>query len=277
MTSSPVVCPRCGNQIPEWASGVCYTCLRIEKEEKRYGRRQSRRGSSTPHGKSRERSQDMVACYTCGKLVRADRLASHKWYAHGTKKGSKPKGDAQQVAVESQPLTTSSLIPCPICAFSMLADQLPEHLRYHERQSISGYVNRQLQREGINRLLQDIYGAPHFLSDILREGGLSNEEIYRLRYHYLDEYLANLVRRLCVWWATTFAASQARFLILHYKLAGQPGLTTGTEETTGNEALSLHEACLKRLRARSGKRQLERIIVNVAQHLLSESSQDDFV
>lgn len=33
------VCPRCGNNIPEWSHGVCYTCVRIENDHRRYGRR----------------------------------------------------------------------------------------------------------------------------------------------------------------------------------------------------------------------------------------------
>jgi hypothetical protein len=33
------VCPKCGNIIPSWAAGVCYRCLRISKDEKRFGRR----------------------------------------------------------------------------------------------------------------------------------------------------------------------------------------------------------------------------------------------
>lgn len=32
-------CPHCGNVIPEWTNGVCYTCIRIEREYRRYGRR----------------------------------------------------------------------------------------------------------------------------------------------------------------------------------------------------------------------------------------------
>lgn len=33
------ICPKCGNIIPDWAAGVCYRCLRIGKDEKRFGRR----------------------------------------------------------------------------------------------------------------------------------------------------------------------------------------------------------------------------------------------
>lgn len=33
------ICPKCGNEIPDWAAGVCYRCLRIGKDEKRFGRR----------------------------------------------------------------------------------------------------------------------------------------------------------------------------------------------------------------------------------------------
>lgn len=33
------ICPECGNIIPDWAAGVCYRCLRIGKDEKRFGRR----------------------------------------------------------------------------------------------------------------------------------------------------------------------------------------------------------------------------------------------
>ena len=43
-----MICPHCGNQILEWAGGVCYVCDRIAKEQRRYGRRSKARKRSTP-------------------------------------------------------------------------------------------------------------------------------------------------------------------------------------------------------------------------------------
>ncbi len=37
-------CSKCGNTVPDWAKGICYRCVQIDKDRKRYG---SRRLSQT--------------------------------------------------------------------------------------------------------------------------------------------------------------------------------------------------------------------------------------
>jgi hypothetical protein len=39
VTNMGYYCSRCGNDIPDWANGVCPVCVRIERDEKRYGKR----------------------------------------------------------------------------------------------------------------------------------------------------------------------------------------------------------------------------------------------
>jgi len=55
--------------------------------------------------------------------------------------------------------------------------------------------------EGINRLLEDIYGHPRRLSDILHDVGIGEDEIAWLRCDYLNAYLAGLLRRWRSWMA----------------------------------------------------------------------------
>jgi len=45
---------------------------------------------------------------------------------------------------------------------------------------------------GLNRLLEDIYGYPRRLSEILRDAGVGEDEITQLRRDHLDTYLAGL-------------------------------------------------------------------------------------
>ena len=46
----------------------------------------------------------------------------------------------------------------------------------------------------INRLLEDVFKKPRPLSDILRDAGMGEDEITRLRSDHLDIYLAGLLR-----------------------------------------------------------------------------------
>lgn len=49
-------CGQCGNAIPDWANGVCYTCGRIEKEQQRFGSRRQARTRSRKRGTSSNRA-----------------------------------------------------------------------------------------------------------------------------------------------------------------------------------------------------------------------------
>jgi len=53
----------------------------------------------------------------------------------------------------------------------------------------------QARLQNINRLLEDIYSHPRLLSDILRDAGMGEDEIIRLRRDHLDAYLGGLLGR----------------------------------------------------------------------------------
>lgn len=78
------ICPTCGNQIPEWANGVCYTCTRNKREQKRYGKRRPDKRPLSPETEPPTKKR-RVTCSLCGKKIRQDRLPSHQWHAHAVK------------------------------------------------------------------------------------------------------------------------------------------------------------------------------------------------
>lgn len=123
------ICPKCGNQIQAWAHGVCHTCGRIERDHKRYGRRQPpKRRKKSKSIPSRTR---MLRCNICGREVRSDRLGSHRWNAHGIRPYSsdKPVALGQPPAIPPEP--EKELIACPFCNNRMPVEKLLKHLEHH--------------------------------------------------------------------------------------------------------------------------------------------------
>jgi len=53
--------------------------------------------------------------------------------------------------------------------------------------------SRKRQRKAINQLLSDLYDSPRHLSDILRDGRLTSQQIARLKEKYLPRFLDALV------------------------------------------------------------------------------------
>jgi hypothetical protein len=308
------ICPRCGNTIFDYQSGICNTCSRIAKEDRRFGRHKPRRTTSPVIGTKRLRSRPTVTCSICGKEIRADHLVSHRWYAHNIKifataPDDPPAPPKQRLhrAVPAHTQPDGPAVLCPRCHFSMPLAHLPDHLRYHDwlikmaqeadELPISNIgitadppepsgttldklylsfkipedtTSQRLRREGINRLLQDIYGSPRLLSDILNQGELTQDAINQLRREHLNRYITNLVQRLLAWWAIILPTSHARILVEYYQLAHLTETDSKALPSSAKPVIDL--SILEPLQTTAKKARLEAIIVDVAQYLLS----DDF-
>ncbi|MCA9930131.1 MAG: RecQ family ATP-dependent DNA helicase [Anaerolineales bacterium] len=83
-----MICATCGNQIPKWANGICYTCTRNKQEQKRYGKRRPDKRPARPKTEA-STTKRRVTCSLCGKKIRRDRLRGHQWHAHGVKSFTK--------------------------------------------------------------------------------------------------------------------------------------------------------------------------------------------
>jgi len=129
--------------------------------------------------------------------------------------------------------------------------------------------------QSINRLLKDVYGHPRRLSDILRDAGLSEDEITRLRSDHLDTYLAGLLQRWRSWMAQVLPSRRDDIIIRRYKLSGspQPSLADlGDEYGISRERVrQLEKDALKRLRHPERRRRLERIALETAKEILGRS------
>jgi AraC-like DNA-binding protein len=82
----------------------------------------------------------------------------------------------------------------------------------------------QTRLQSINRLLEDIYGHPCRLSDILHDAGMGEDEITRLRRDHLDVYLAMLLRRWRSWMAETLPSRRNDVIVRRYGLNSRPDL-----------------------------------------------------
>ncbi|MBM4467623.1 MAG: hypothetical protein FJ014_19065, partial [Chloroflexi bacterium] len=80
----------------------------------------------------------------------------------------------------------------------------------------------QARLQSINKFLEEIYGHPRWLSDILRAAGMGEDEITRLRSDHLDDYLAGLLRRWRSWMAEILPSRRDDIVVRRYGLNGSP-------------------------------------------------------
>ena len=167
--------------------------------------------------------------------------------------------------------------------------------------SMSGLTPETRTRlDGINRLLEDIYGHPRRLSDVLRDAGMGEDEIARLRSDHLDAYLGRLLGRWRTWMAEVLpsrrddipSTGSGHRIVRHYGLKGPPRPTLADPSgraprlssaksswrSLSNEygisrerVRQLEKDALKRLRHPARRRRLERIALETAKELLSGS------
>jgi DNA-directed RNA polymerase sigma subunit (sigma70/sigma32) len=129
--------------------------------------------------------------------------------------------------------------------------------------------------DGINRLLEDVFKEPRLLSDMLRDAGLSEEEIARLRRDHLDAYVAGLLRRWRSWMAEILPSRRDDIVVRRYGLNGPPRPTLADlsdEYGISRERVrQLEKDALKRLRHPARRRRLERIALETAKEILGRS------
>ena len=273
-------CSGCGNELPAWAGGVCYTCGRIRREEKRFG----------SHPSARKRAHQTPA----------------------TPRAQVPSPGSVGSGFTLPPRMTDaeSLEPpdrCPICGQEVPQDGLEEHIKLHTRpqrthvslrrtskepsrpasqpaiprdtetpppgNSAHGQTPLQARRQAINRLLAEINGTKYLLSDILRKGGISQADITRIH----EERLVNFIDELLTIWRVAFAgelASGAWYVMT--RSYGLDGVSPASDERLAEElavpqqrVVEIRTKILKVLRAPASRHHLENLTVIVARGQLS--------
>ncbi|MDX1613239.1 MAG: hypothetical protein R3300_02950 [Candidatus Promineifilaceae bacterium] len=68
----------------------------------------------------------------------------------------------------------------------------------------------------INRLLKELFGRPTYLSGLLAQAGLSQNDIACLRDNHLDQYLERLMLHWIAWWETLLLPISVTVLRKHY-------------------------------------------------------------
>jgi DNA-directed RNA polymerase sigma subunit (sigma70/sigma32) len=135
----------------------------------------------------------------------------------------------------------------------------------------------QIRLQNMNGFLEDIYGHPRRLSDILRDAGMGEDEIARLGRDHLDTYLAGLLQRWQSWMAEILPSRRDDIIIRRYSLNGPPRPSLahlGNEYGISRERVrQLEKDALKRLRHPARRRRLGHIAVEVAEEILNRPAE----
>ncbi len=263
-------CSGCGNEIPDWAGGVCYTCGRIHREEKRFGahpsaRKRARMTPATPAARPRSVRR--------GRVTLPPRLAPATSF--------EPPGH------------------CPICGQDVPQNELEDHVELHTRLQRSGVSTRarlpqheapksqpsadtvpgqaplQVRRRAVNRLLEDIYGKKCLVSDILRSGGVDQADITRVYERRLNGFFDELLAVWRVAFAGELAPGAWYVITRNY---GFDGVTPAPIEALAEELAvapqrvsEIRTQALKALRAPASRSYLEAITITVAHRQLKKT------
>ena len=215
-------CTGCGNELPDWANGVCYVCGRIRREEKRFGahpgvRKQARSAPTPAPGSAASSgsgsgitlpswldSAEFGHCPICGQDVPQDRLEEHiELHTRMRRTNVSHRPDPKQPA-RTHARPAQRQVPKTAPPDERATDQTP----------------LQVRRRAINQLLADIYVRKHFLSDILRQGGISQADITKI----YEDRLAGFLEELLALWRIAFAgelvADAWHIITRHYGLDG---------------------------------------------------------
>lgn len=137
--------------------------------------------------------------------------------------------------------------------------------------SLDTLPNRRLQREGINRFLNDLYKQERLLSHMLSDAGLSPQEIAAVRSR-INDYLDGLAQEWTRWFREILPDRDPDILIRRYSLDGKPPSTLeelGSEYNVTRERIrQLQIRALRRLRSPKRKQRLEEIAASEAHKLI---------
>lgn len=288
------ICPKCGNQIQPWAHGACYTCRRIKRDHKRYGRR---RPVTLPKPtESIPSSSRLLKCYICKRVVRSDRLGSHRWHAHGIRPYSSDKPIPLGAPADMPAQPKSKLTTCPYCKYQIPAENYPGHVKHHEqarqrsrrrtvkfkkipaspvrqRSPVSQVANMMLK--GTNRFLFDLYEQPTLLSDILRAGGFTEDEMRTLRRRHLSNFMNRLTARWRTWWKSILPPHNVIVLVEYYGFGRQPPHSLASIAARINlsyfDSWDILMISLANLRSHRRQQNLERLVREVARQILGNA------
>lgn len=232
-------CPVCGNVIQPWANGVCYVCVRIEKEYKRYGRRRPQQRSAKAPEKKR---------------------ATNKRGARSAPVSSTRKSQSGKRVSQREASRTSTLPTLPLS---------------YEKEYGLEFTDDRILRKGINRFLMAVYGRRCHLSQILRQSEFDSNQIERLRKDHLDPFLRRLVAAWRWWFNKQLSPEAVTLLVRHYSLDGKSSETLARlhedNELAEISADRLWFKSLSVLRAPKNVMALEHLVAQVAHHTLDSS------
>jgi hypothetical protein len=136
-------------------------------------------------------------------------------------------------------------------------------------------IDRKMQRKAINQLLSDLYKPnSRYLSDILRDGGLTPHQIAQLRRKFLAEYLDALVAALIPFWLKNLRWPEYVVLRKKYAVKGKKTpqrILTSLRNFSREEIEKYHEDGLRKLRFASSITDWETLVVKTASRTLHKA------
>jgi hypothetical protein len=128
------------------------------------------------------------------------------------------------------------------------------------------------QLDGINDLLDQVYGSSQLLGTALVQCGLSEGQVVRLSTQYLEPFLETLLDRWCPWFLDDLPYIRGRVLIRRYALDGRPAATLqelGDDHGLSRERVrQLEESALSLLRSRERRAELDMMACQAAKEVL---------
>ena len=128
------------------------------------------------------------------------------------------------------------------------------------------------QLDGIDDLLDQVYGSSQLLGTALVKCGLGESGVVRLSTQYLEPFLEALLDRWCPWFIENLPHIRGRVLIRRYALDGRPAATLqelGDEHGLSRERIrQLEESALKILRTPERRAKLDAMACEAAKEVL---------
>lgn len=196
------VCPKCGREYPVGSGNQCYNCFRDGKEHKRSGKRRPKPSSEdVPTGGAR---RDPLV-----KSLTPDEIRNFsKWTG----------SDFEAIGLPEKSSRFDSTTGTGKVSFNSTFGRRRPLSRPSSESTQTPCVRTRL--EGVNSFLEELFGAPVLLSEILAEAGYSTTQIHVLKRQvakflpYLTDRWARMLRR--------FLKASSLPIVRHFGLDGCP-------------------------------------------------------
>ncbi len=204
-------------------------------------------------------------CYVCGRISREERRYGRhsSGYAqahHASDDGCPAPQPVQRRARKVRPAKRSSPDTPSRTLIKQPAAWSPQQQR--------------CCRQGINRLLAAIYEGPHFLSQILRDGGLDATAVSAIGQCHLVAFLQDTVQGWNADFTWSLPAPEWSVLVRLYSLDGGPPRTPAEIalelRLPPASIQQLEKSAISHLREHRMKNRLESTIVRAARRCLDE-------